>query len=197
MKKLIFISFLVLNSFALAEIFKIDTSASKIEWLASKKIGKTHNGEIKIKSGDVQSDSKGTINSINVVVDMKSISNIDLKDSPDYQTKLVKHLSNEDFFNVEKFPESNFKLTNITLKPGSKEEYILKGDLTIIGKTLPIEFPAKISSDKNTLTGSAKITIERLKWGLQYGSGNIFKSLTADKVINDTFDLTLNLVAKK
>lgn len=197
MKKIFFTLATILGSLASAEVYKVDTAASKVEWLGSKKIGKTHNGTINVKSGEVQTDNKNKIKSINVTIDMKTISNEDLKGEPEYQKKLVDHLSSDDFFKVEKFPESTFKLTSITPKAGSKDEYTLKGDLTIIGKTEAIEFPAKINVDKNTVTGSAKITIERLKWGIQYGSGNIFKSLTADKIINDTFDLTLNLTAKK
>lgn len=197
MTKILFTLATIIGSLASAEIYKIDTTASKVEWLGSKKIGKTHNGEIKVKSGEVQTDDKGKVKSINVAIDMKTISNIDLKDDAEYQKKLVDHLSSNDFFNVEKFPESTFKLASITPKAGSKDEYMLKGDLTIIGKTQAIEFPAKITIDKNTVSGTAKLTIERLKWGIQYGSGNIFKSLTADKIINDTFDLTLNLTAKK
>ena len=187
----------LLTSVALADTYKIDPAASKVEWRAGKKIGSFHNGEIKVKGGEVTTDAKNKVSSANVLVDMKTISNIDLKDSPEYQTKLVGHLSSDDFFKVDKYPESSFKLTSITPKAGSKDEYVVKGDLTMIGTTKPVEFPAKISSDKNTLTGTGKVTIERLKWGLQYGSGSIFKSLTADKIINDTFELTLNLVAKK
>lgn len=197
MKTVFFTLVTILGSLASAEVYKVDTAASKVEWSASKKIGKTHNGAINVKSGEVQTDDKGKIKSINVTIDMKTISNEDLKGDPEYQKKLVDHLSSDDFFKVEKFPESTFKLTTITPKAGSKDEYTLKGDLTIIGKTESIEFPAKITTDKKSVTGSAKITIERLKWGIQYGSGNIFKSLTADKIINDTFDLTLNLTAKK
>lgn len=197
MTKIFFITATLVASLASAETYKVDTAASKVEWLASKKIGKTHNGEIKVKSGEVQTDDTGKIKSMNVVIDMKTISNIDLKDDAEYQKKLVDHLSSDDFFKVDKFPESTFKLTSITPKAGSKDEYVLKGDLTIVGKTQAIELPAKITTDKSTVTGTAKLTIERLKWGIQYGSGNIFKSLTADKIINDTFDLTLNLIAKK
>lgn len=197
MKTTLITVFAFLGAIASADVYKIDTTASKAEWVAGKKIGKFHNGEIKIKGGEVQTDKKGKVSSANVVVDMTTISNADLKDSPDYQKKLVGHLSSEDFFKVDQYPETTFSLKSISPKKGSKDEYIVKGDLTMIGKTQPIEFPAKISADKNTLTGTAKVTVERLKWGLQYGSGSIFKSLTADKIINDTFDLNLNLVAKK
>jgi polyisoprenoid-binding protein YceI len=127
---------------------------------------------------------------------MATITNEDLKDSPDYQKKLVGHLSSDDFFGVAKHPTSTFKFLSIT--PGkAKDEDTVKGELTMIGKTNPIEFPAKVTVDKGVVRGEAQIKIDRTKWGLKYGSGNFFKELTADKVINDEFELNLKLVAKK
>lgn len=187
----------LLSATAFADVYKIDTAASSVLWHAEKNIGSSHNGDIKVKSGTVETDAKGAVKSATVVIDMKTIGNEDLKAKPDSQQKLVGHLSSDDFFAVEKHPESTFKLTSITPKAGSKTEFTVKGDFTMIGKTQPIEFPATISVDKSTITGNAKISIERLKWGLQYGSGSIFKSLTADKIIKDHFDVTLKLVAKK
>jgi len=197
MKTTILTALFVLSAAASAEVYKIDTAASKVQWKAGKKIGSFHDGEIKVKSGDVETDAKGVVKGANVTVDMKTISNTDMKDKPDMQKKLVGHLSSDDFFKVDTFPESAFKLTSVTPKAGSKDEYVVKGELTMIGKTQAVEFPAKISADKGTLTGTGTVKIERLKWGLQYGSGSIFKTLTADKIINDHFELTLNLVAKK
>ena len=152
---------------------------------------------MKVKNGAFETDKKGNVTALDVVIDMKSISNNDLKDKPDYQKKLVGHLSSDDFFKVEQYPESTFKMTSIEPKAGEKDIYVVKGDLTIIGTTKPIEFPATISKDKKTITGNAKVNVERLNWGLQYGSSSVFKSLTADKIINDSFDLTMNLIAKK
>lgn len=186
-----------LGSTAMADVYKVDSAASRIDWKAGKKIGSYHNGDIKIKSGSVEIDKKGDIKKATVVVDMKTIGNEDLKAKPDYHKKLVGHLSSEDFFHAEKHPESKFELKSVTQKAGSADEYLVKGDLTMIGKTQAIEFPAKITKDGNALHATGTVTIERLKWGLKYGSGSLFKELTQDKIINDTFDLTLNLVAKK
>ena len=197
MKTKILVLSTFIASIASADVYKIDTKESKVLWTADKKLGKGHSGEVQIKGGEFKTDKKGQVNEANVVVDMKTIGNTDLKEKPDVEKKLVGHLSSDDFFKVEKFPESTFKLVSLTPKAGAKDEYTAKGELTMLGKTNPVEFPAKISVDKKTLKGDAKITVERLKWGLEYGSGNIFKKLTADKIINDTFDLTLNLVAKK
>ncbi len=197
MKTAILSAVILFGSVAMADVYKIDTAASRVDWKAGKKLGLFHNGSIQVQGGQLETDAKGIVKSAEFVVNMKSITNEDLKDQPDYQKKLVGHLSSEDFFKVDKFPESKFKLKSLTPKAGAKDEYLVKGELTIIGKTENIEFPAKISADKNSLVGKATIVIERLKWGLQYGSGSIFKSLTADKIINDSFELTLNLVAKK
>ncbi|MFM6927293.1 MAG: YceI family protein [Bdellovibrio sp.] len=178
-----------------ADVYKIDAQASSVAWKGIKKTGSSHHGLIAVKDGEIQVDKKGTVTGGQINIDMAKISNEDLKDNPEYQKKLVGHLSNDDFFNVTKFPTSSFKLTSLT--PKSKDEVLVKGELTMIGKTNPIEFPAKITTDKGVMTGEAVVKVDRTKWGLKYGSGNIFKELTADKIINDEFELTLKLVAKK
>lgn len=177
-----------------AEVYKIDTKASTVVWKGTKKVGSFHEGGIAVKEGDVTLDKKGQISAGNVVIDMTTITNTDLKDA-DYNKKLVGHLSNEDFFNTPKFPTSAFKITGVTAK--GKNELIVKGELTMIGKTNPIEFPAKVTVDKGVVTGEALVKIDRTKWGLKYGSGNFFKELAGDKIINDEFELALKLVAKK
>lgn len=178
-----------------ADVYKIDTKASSVAWKGSKKMGSFHVGSIAMKEGSVTLDKKGQLSAGNFVIDMATIANEDLKDSPEYQKKLVGHLSSEDFFNVAKFPTATFKVTSVT--PKSKEEAVVKGELTMIGKTNPIEFPVKLSADKGSVTGEANVKVDRTKWGLKYGSGNFFKELAGDKIINDEFELTLKLVAKK
>lgn len=197
MKKIIIIFAAIFATGAFANTFKIDLESSRVDWKAGKKIGSYHNGNIQVKSGEVQTNNKGEPTFIQVVIDMKTISNEDLKENPENQKKLIGHLSSDDFFKVEKFPESTFKSSQIKLKPGTKDQYLISGDLTIIGTTKPVEFVVQLSSGKNSLSGTATLNIERLNWGLQYGSGSIFKSLTADKIINDNFELNLKLVAKK
>lgn len=187
----------LIASLAWADVFNLDLAASQVEWKAGKKMGSFHNGTIKVKSGEVQTDDKGVLKSAHVIVDMKTIGNDDLKDSPEYQTKLVGHLTSDDFFKVEKHPESSFKLSTIKLQQGTKNQYLVQGDLTMLGVSKPIEFPATLTVDKKSIIGLAEIKVERLNWGLQYGSGSIFKTLTADKIINDYFELKLKLVANK
>ncbi|HEY1078464.1 MAG TPA: YceI family protein [Bdellovibrio sp.] len=176
-----------------AETYKIDTAASSVAWKGFKKMGSSHDGGISVKEGTVTVD-KNKVTGGEVVVDMKTITNNDLKDSADYQKKLLGHLSNADFFNVEKYPTSTFKITKVSTV---KNETIVKGDLTMIGQTNPVEFPIKVMIDKGTATGEGTLKIDRTKWGLKYGSGNFFKELAGDKIISDEFELTLKIVAKK
>lgn len=186
---------LVATSVYAADVYKIDVKESSLNWKGSKKLGSFHSGGVSVKEGQVQVDKKGQITGGNIAIDMATITNEDLKESPVYHKKLLGHLSSEDFFNVPKFPTSTFKITSVTAK--SKDEVNVKGELTLIGKTNPIEFPAKVTMANGLMTGEALVKVDRTKWGLKYGSGNIFKELAADKIINDEFELILKLVAKK
>ncbi|WP_347356416.1 YceI family protein [Bdellovibrio sp.] len=177
-----------------AEVYKIDTKASSVAWKGTKKMGDAHNGGISVKEGAVTVE-KGQLTAGNVVVDMTTITNADVKDAG-YNKKLVGHLSTEDFFNAGKFPTSTFKITSVAPSK-TKGEVLVKGEFTMIGATHPIEFPAKVTVEKGVATGEAVVKIDRTKWGLKYGSGNFFKELAGDKIINDEFELTLKLVAKK
>lgn len=176
-----------------SETFKVDVAASTVEWTGIKKVGSKHVGHVKLKDGSVDFKA-GKLVGGTFTFDMNSITNDDLKDSPDYQTKLVSHLKSDDFFKVDKNPESKFQITSVKEKDG--QPWII-GKLTLIGKTETLEFPAKVEVKDGVATGTAKIEVDRTKWGLTYGSGNFFKELVADKIINDKFELNLNLTAKK
>jgi polyisoprenoid-binding protein YceI len=178
-----------------AETYKIDTAASSVKWKASKVTGDSHDGNISVKEGTVEVE-KGMIKSGNIVVDMNSMTNADLAKSPDYQKKLMDHLKSDDFFGVAKKGNetSTFNITSVEKK--SATEILVKGTLTMIGQTQPVEFPATVKMEKGQMIGTANVKLDRTQWGLKYGSGKFFKNL-GDKMINDEFELTLNLVAKK
>ncbi len=194
MKSLIFALVLAIGLVAQADIYKIDTSATKIGWKGTKKMGSFHNGHISVKEGQVDI-TKGEIKSGNIVIDMTTMTNEDLKADPGNQKKLVGHLSSADFFDVAKNPTASFKITSV--KTMGKGKALLKGDFTMIGKTQPAEVTVDWKEEGTTATATGKMTINRTKWGLKYGSGNFFKELTADKIINDDIELDLNIVAKK
>lgn len=181
-------------SMAAPTALKVDTKASTVAWKGSKTVTKSsHNGMISLSEGSVEIE-KGELKSASFTVDMKTISNEDLKASPKDAAKLVGHLSSEDFFNVAKFPTATFKSTAVTKK--SATEVVIKGDFTMIGNTVAIEFPAKIAIKGDTATGEATLKLDRTQWGLKYGSGKFFTGL-GDKVISDEIELTVKISAKK
>lgn len=179
---------------AQADTYKVDPAASTITWKATKKVAGGHDGTVAVKEGTVEVSKKNEVTAATVVADMTKIENKDLAGSPKDAAKLVGHLSSPDFFDVAKNPTSTFKLSKIEKKASG---YVAKGDLTFIGKTNPVEFPVAFKVDKGTATGEGTLKLDRTKWGLKYGSGDFFKELTADKIINNEFELGFKLTAKK
>ena len=170
-----------------------DPSVSLVKWAGEKVTGK-HDGEIKLKSGELMMNGK-EVKGGEFVLDMASITNADIKD-PEYNKKLITHLKSDDFFNVEKFPTANLKIKKITSVEGFVgPTFKMVADLTIKGKTNEIEFPAVVDTKDGKTTATANITIDRTKWDIKYGSGKFFTGL-GDKVINDDFKIDVALSTK-
>lgn len=181
---------LFVSTSAFATTFKVDKSASKVEWIGEKVTGK-HNGFLKVKSGMFEvEDNK--IKSGEVVIDMKSMTVADLKG--EWGDKLLAHLKNDDFFATNKHPEAKFKIDTVSNLPGN--ETLLKGKLTIKGKTHPATISVKSMVKEGRLEGKGTLKFDRTKWGIKYNSGKFFESL-GDKLIDDEVKVELNLVAKQ
>lgn len=197
MLKSVLAAVVLMAGVAHAEVYMIDTKASVVDWKGIKKLGSSHHGKIQVKSGEITTDKKNVVTKGSVVIDMATITNEDLAGDADSQKKLVGHLSSNDFFDVKKYPTSTFTVKSVA-PTANPNEFTVKGDLTMIGKTNELEFPATIKNEADgTMTANGAVKVDRTKWGLKYGSGNIFKELSADKIINDEFEMTLKLVAKK
>ena len=171
---------------------KVDTDKSTIAWYGEKITGDSHDGHIKLKSGTLLLE-EGLLKGGSFIVDMTTITNDDVTNET-YRKKLEDHLMNEDFFDAKKFPEAKFKITSFT--PKSENNYDLKGDLTIKGKTKEVSFPAIVTEKDGTITASAKFTFDRSLFDVRYGSDSFFDNL-GNKAISNDITLTINLVATK
>jgi polyisoprenoid-binding protein YceI len=170
-----------------------DASASVLKWEGKKVTGK-HDGEIKLKSGEL-SFAAGELKSGEFVIDMASLTNADLKDA-EYNKKLVTHMKSEDFFDVSKFPTAVLKIKSAKSVPGFVgPTYEIVADLTIKNKTNEVKFPAVVQAKDGKTTATANLTIDRTKWDIKYGSGKFFAGL-GDKMINDEFMLDVSLSTK-
>jgi polyisoprenoid-binding protein YceI len=83
---------------------------------------------------------------------------------------LTKHLSTPDFFDTEKFPTARFVSTSVIVD-GTKA--MIKGDLTMLGVTKPVELEAAFDgagtnpySKKSTVGFHAITKIKRSDWGM-------------------------------
>ena len=84
--------------------------------------------------------------------------------------KLTGHLKSPDFFSVKSNPKAKFVSTKVEKSGG---DYKITGDLTMIGKTKSITFPAKVTATADGLTVASAFTIDRTQWGMTYGQGKI------------------------
>ncbi len=173
----------------------VNVQESEIKWLGKKVTGQ-HDGIIKIKSGEIKHDN-GKITGGKFEIDMNSITVQDLKDE-EQNKKLTGHLKSDDFFGSDKYPTAKFEITKAEPlsdpnKPGMN--YTITGNLNIKDITKSISFPANVKIENGVITASADFDIDRTEFNIRYGSGKFFDNL-GDKMINDNFNIKLNLIAK-
>ena len=189
MKHLALVAGLALSSAAAMAGTKVNVtpSTSSFEWKGSKVTGSTHNGTMAIKEGTLEMDGNRLVGG-KVVVDMASLTNLDLTDKG-YNDKLVTHLKSDDFFDVVKYPTSTITIGSSELQKDGT--YKVKGDLQIKSDTHPVSFVAKLSADHKS--AETEITLDRTEWNIKYGSGKFFKNL-GDKMISDKMEFKVKLV---
>jgi len=176
-------------------IYFFDSNSSKISWEGKKTIIKewVDNGSISIQSGDITLvDNK--INEGKIVIDMNSI-RANKTGAGAGEDNLSKHLKSADFFGVDTFPTSQFKL--VSLIPTENEyQYIAKGDIIIKNIRKEIEFPITIYMENGLILMNAEIILDRTQFDVRFGSTNFFNDI-GDKAIDNNFILKLELVTKK
>ena len=145
-----------------AETYTLDGENTTITFVGAKKDG-THAGGFKKLNGkaSVEAGDPTTLK-LEAVIDMNSM----YTDAE----KLTAHLKAPDFFEVKRYPKSTFKVTKVAK---AEKDYKVTGELTMHGETKPIEFPAQIKATDGELTLTSSFKIDRTKWGISYGSGNI------------------------
>ena len=177
-----------------AEALSVDATASALSWKGFKPGGE-HYGKLPISAGqlDIKDD---VLHGGYVTIKMDGIIVEDLK-AEDGGDKLKAPLEGEDFFDVAKYPEAKFELTDVPaegLKIADIKE--LKGNLTLKDVTKNITIPVA-SIQRDAATGKYSFTsqtfrINRADWNVKYGSKSFFTGL-GDKFINDDIELSFVL----
>jgi polyisoprenoid-binding protein YceI len=178
--------------------YALDNNASVVYWTGSKPAG-THNGGIKVKSGEIRYED-GSLAAGKFTADMTSINVTDLEGDEKYD--LENHLKGKikgkenHFFNVEKYPESQFIIKSVEEVNG---KYRIYGVLTIKDISNPVKLNAQIKFGHNNESlklKSDEFTIDRTQWGIEYMSKSIFDDLK-ERFIDDEIKLKINLKADK
>ena len=170
--------------------YEIDVKASKVNWTAKKVTGE-HTGYLSVGNGLVSVEGNNVVNA-RINMDMNTIVCTDLTDA-EWNKKLIGHLKSDDFFSVEKFPNSKLEITSF--RNEGNGQYSVVGKMTIKGITNEISFPAKISFDGENLYANGTAILDRTKWDIRYGSGRFFEGL-GDKMIYDEFEVSFDITAK-
>ena len=167
----------------------VNKAESQVRWEASKVTG-THWGYVPLKNATLDV-SGGKITGGSFDMDMVNLTVEDLTDAKS-KGSLTGHLKSDDFFSVEKFNTSTFKITEAKSSNGT--DYTITGNLTIKVITQKVSFPAKATVAGKKITATGQITFDRTKFEIKFRSGSYFDDL-ADKMIYDEVKLDVKLVA--
>ena len=178
----------------------IDVEKSKLSWIG-KKIHENHYGTIEISNGKIFIKENKVVEAF-LKIDMNTIECTDIE-SEVYNNKLVEHLKNQDFFEVNKHPYAeiflNFNLIEHSDKfqlSDMQQRYDASGIIVIKGIKQSISEDFIITYDDNMFYAHGEIEIDRTDFNIKYKSGKFFPEL-ADKIILDEFSIKFELYTEK
>ncbi len=174
-----------------AQVYRANPDNTVILW-QGKKVGGEHTGTIKIRSAELEMQYNRPVSGT-IVVDMTTIVNTDIKNDGS-RKRLEDHLRSDDFFSVDEYPEAIFKIEGSEVKNGGPIK--IMGNITIKGKTMPLEFVSDLTASEETLIFKGHIDIDRTLFDVRYRSTKFFENI-ADRAINDIFTLDYELYLEK
>ncbi len=185
------------------EVYNVDLAASKVDWKAFHKGGFAPRwGTLNLKSGEITVENDA-ITSGDFVIDMTTlkVDPASVTEADKKPADLEAHLKNADFFDVEKQPTSDFKITAVADLAGELPKdavaganKTISGNLTLLGKTLNVSFPAKVTVAEGKASVEAKFTVNRADWGIKFGTD---ETDPAEWMISKDIEIGINVTASK
>lgn len=142
---------MLLTVSASAEVFMVDTGHADISFSIKHMMVSNAKGQFNTFEGTLDYDiATKTLKSVEGSIEVASVdTNNDGRD---------KHLKNEDFFDVVKFPKITFKSTSV--KRTGDNTFEVSGKLNVLGKDNDIVLPVTINGPVNGRRGGKLIGIE-------------------------------------
>ena len=162
----------------------IDNQKSNLFWKGTKPTGDIHVGTVKIKEGTLNSSGESIVGG-KFIINMNSILVTDKDMSEKGKSKLKKHLTNDDFFETNNYPEAILEITSSTSDS-------LEANLKIKNITKSITIPYSLIKDNGKINANSSFSIDRTLWGVTYKS-SFFKNLT-DRLIDDAIQFDIELI---
>jgi polyisoprenoid-binding protein YceI len=161
---------------ASAADFTLTAENTTVKFVGTKTGGK-HDGGFKTVTGKASVEN-------NDLTTLKITLDIDTTSLYTDNDKLTNHLKSPDFFGVKANPTAKFAATKVEK---ADTDYKITGNLTLLGKTKEISFPAKLAvTADDGLTLSSSFSIDRTQWGMTFGQGKV----------NNDVKLTVSVKAK-
>jgi polyisoprenoid-binding protein YceI len=160
--------FYSVTNVAMAEsaTYMIDPTHTFVTWEAKHFGTSTSHGRFDKKSGSITVDKTAKTGKAEITIDMKSMNT--------GVAPFDKHLSGDDFFAAEKFPEANFVSTGFKFEGDKVSE--VAGNLTLKGKTNPVVLKAtgygcydSPMLKREVCGGDFETSIVRSQYGVSYG----------------------------
>ena len=169
-------------------LYTVDIRKSTVKWKGSKITGANHFGTVGIESGAL-SLKENSVLAGSFVLDMTSLALPEEDIDSDDSLRLLNHLRNPDFFNVDTFPQARFEIAEATTDS-------IIGNLTIKGITNSIAIPYSIAQEDKTITLRSEFSIDRTAWDIRYKSQSFFDDL-GNKAIRNAIEFDVRVVVTK
>lgn len=115
--------------------------------------------------------------------------------TPAQKEQLTEHLQSDAFFNMLKYPNVIYSVKNaekLSKTDAQGNNYLIQGDLMILGKSLPLNIPAKIELSATAFRVITTFKFDRTKWGMTYASD---PGLPAGDKIKNEIEISLDVNA--
>lgn len=173
--------------------YELKADESIAVWKGYLKTGYFNEGAIGVSSTTLKVID-GKVSSGSFVLPLSTLENYNLESAAE-KAALIAHLKTADFFNIALHPEIAFDITSVTANTGTAgANFSVTGNLTMVGKTLPITFPAKITIADKKITVDAMLKVDRTKWGITFDAS---PELPDDKRIMPDMDIHLKLLGRE
>jgi len=139
--------------------YRLTETNTKIDFTGTKPGGR-HDGGFK-RVGGVIILADGLEPQVDVEIDCSSLHSDNFL--------LTWHLKGADFFNVKKHPKARFTSTSVRR---TETGYAVTGNLTFLGVTRPVNFPATLTTGE-TVWLRGTVVLNRHEFGMTYGKDKI------------------------